>query len=209
MRDHSEHQHSQGPRHFRGPRGFDALTHADGGPRRHGPHPMGHHDGFARFGPGFGPGFGRRSRRGDVRAAVLVLLEEAPLNGYQLIQEVESRSNGAWRPSPGSMYPVLSQLEDEGLVIAVDQSGTRLFQLTEAGRAEVEKNRQGFGLPWETAAAAVSEPRFALMRSLKQLVIAVRSLREAASDEQVTAAADALNEARRKIYQILAEETPS
>jgi len=167
---------------------------------------MGHHDGFTRFGPGFGPGFGRRSRRGDVRAAVLVLLEEAPRNGYQLIQEIEARSNGAWRPSPGSIYPVLSQLEDEGLIVALEQAGGRLFQLTELGRGEVESKRQAFGLPWEAAAAAISEPRFALMRSLKQVVIAVRSLREAGTDEQVSAAAAALDEARRKIYKVLAED---
>ena len=204
MRNNTGHDHLPGSGHFR----FARAGGESGSPtarRRHGHHPMSHHEGFSRFGPGFGPGHGRRSRRGDVRAAVLILLEESPRNGYQLIQEIESRSSGAWRPSPGSIYPVLSQLEDEGLVVAAEQSSGRTFQLTDAGQREVEANRQRFGRPWETAAAAVSEPRFALMRSLKQVVIAVRLLRESGTDEQISSAADALTEARRKIYQILAD----
>jgi DNA-binding PadR family transcriptional regulator len=154
----------------------------------------------------FGAGWGRRSRRGDVRAAVIVLLEEGPRNGYQLIQEIETRSNGVWRPSPGSIYPVLSQLEDERLIEAAEGSSGRVFQLTSAGRAALEEQRSALGKPWEAAAAETSEPRFALMRATKQLIVAVRSLREAGTDQQVQLATDALSEARRKIYQLLAEE---
>jgi DNA-binding PadR family transcriptional regulator len=157
----------------------------------------------------FGSGWGRRSRRGDVRAAVVVLLEEGPRNGYQLIQEIETRSNGVWRPSPGSIYPVLSQLEDEGLIEMTESSSGRVFQLTAAGRAALEERRSAFGKPWEDAAAEGSEPRFALMRATKQVIVAVRSLREAGTDAQVEAATEALNEARRKIYQLLAEEPAS
>src|SRR4051794_25657413 len=123
----SGHRGGQHGRHGRGPRG--------------GPH----------FGPGpFGPGFGRgpRARRGDVRAALLVLLAEEPRNGYGLMQEIERRSSGAWRPSPGSVYPALQQLEDEELVRSEESDGRRVFALTDAGRAHVEENREAFGEPW-------------------------------------------------------------
>ena len=94
---------------------------------------------------------GRRQRRGDVRAAVLVLLEEEPRNGYQLIQELTERSNEAWRPSPGSIYPVLQQLEDEGLIEATAEGSGRTYALTEAGRALVAEQREQLGKPWESA----------------------------------------------------------
>src|SRR5919198_6152867 len=131
----------------------DALrAMSEGGRRRHhgsrGSH-SGHRGGF-RFGPGFpfgGPSFehGRRARRGDVRAAALVLLEEEPRNGYQLMQEIEQRSEGAWRPSPGSVYPALQQLEDEGLVRTLESDGRRLYELTDAGRSYVEERRAELG----------------------------------------------------------------
>src|SRR5881396_519230 len=83
-----------------------------------------------------GPGFGRRRRmrRGDVRAALLVLLAEEPRNGYGLMQEIERRSDGVWRPSPGSVYPALALLEDEGLVRTTEEDGRKVFTLTDAGR---------------------------------------------------------------------------
>ena len=81
----------------------------------------------------FGGGRGRR-RRGDVRAALLLLLAEEPRNGYQLMQAIEERSGGRWRPSPGSVYPTLAQLEDEGLIRATERDGTKLFEITDAGR---------------------------------------------------------------------------
>src|SRR4051794_2434042 len=106
-------------------------------------------------GPPWGPGgFGgpqgrrRRMRRGDVRAALLVLLSEQPFNGYGLMQEIERRSEGAWRPSPGSVYPALALLEDEGLVRAEDVEGRRLYALTDAGRAYVDEHRERLGEPW-------------------------------------------------------------
>ena len=84
---------------------------------------------WGRGGP-FGGGRGRgRKRRGDVRAALLLLLAEEARNGYQLMQTIEERSGGRWRPSPGSVYPALAQLEDEGLVRAVERDGTKLFEL--------------------------------------------------------------------------------
>src|SRR4051794_41553959 len=110
-----------------------------GRPRHH------HHHGPPPFGPWAGDvGFGRRRRagRGDVRAALLVLLAEEPRNGYGLMQEIESRSGGVWRPSPGSVYPALQQLEDEGLVRSVESGGRRQYELTDEGRAHVEEHRE-------------------------------------------------------------------
>ena len=92
--------------------------------------------GFGGFPPGGGPrGRGRKARRGDIRTAGLLLLAEEPRNGYQIMQEVEERSGGVWRPSPGSVYPALQQLEDEGLIRSQEADGRKLFALTEAGSA--------------------------------------------------------------------------
>src|SRR5450755_2885834 len=100
------------------------------------------------FGPGAGYGFpfggpggggrgrgrGRKARRGDIRTAALLLLAEEPRNGYQIMQEVEERSGGVWRPSPGSVYPALAQLEDEGLIRSEDSEGRKLLAITDEGR---------------------------------------------------------------------------
>src|SRR5579859_1816513 len=85
---------------------------------------------------------GPRARRGDVRAAVLALLAERPMHGYQIIQELESRTGGLWRVSPGSVYPTLQLLEDEGLIASQEVEGRRVFSLTESGQARVEAQRQ-------------------------------------------------------------------
>src|SRR5881275_2659676 len=114
--------------------GFGTRPHFGGGPHfSDGPHFGGR--------PHFGGGRGRR-RRGDVRVALLLLLAEEPRNGYQLMQEIEERSGGRWRPSPGSVYPTLAQLEDEGLIRATDRDGTRLFEITDAGRAHLEQRTE-------------------------------------------------------------------
>src|SRR5215204_6493642 len=111
--------------------------------------------GFGPFGRDFGMGpggwsrGGRRRRRGDVRAAILVLLDEEARNGYGLMQEIEERSDGEWRPSPGSVYPQLSALEDEGLIRSREDAGRKTFELTDEGRAYVEENREALGTPWE------------------------------------------------------------
>src|ERR687883_1414046 len=126
------------------------------------------------FGPPFGPHFGGphlrgRARRGDVRAALLVLLEEEPRNGYGLMQEIERRSEGAWRPSPGSVYPALQQLEDEGLVRAAESAGRREFELTDEGRAYVEEHREALGVPWEEAGGEVPQGILELRSLMMQL----------------------------------------
>jgi DNA-binding PadR family transcriptional regulator len=153
-------------------------------------------------GPMFGGGRGRR-RRGDVRAALLLLLAEEPLNGYQLMQAIEERSRGRWRPSPGSIYPTLSQLEDEKLIHATDFEGNKLYELTEAGRSHLEAHH-GHTPPWDDP----DEPRaFSDLRSqVGQLHVAAMQVAHAGREEQVARAAQALGDARRTIYRILAED---
>ena len=112
--------------------------------------------GFRDFGPR-GMRRGRRIRRGDVRAAILLLVEEEPRNGYQIMQELESRSGGVWRPSPGSVYPALQLLADEGLLRSEARDGGNVFELTETGKAHVDENRERFGSPWQQAGAGVPE----------------------------------------------------
>jgi DNA-binding PadR family transcriptional regulator len=181
--------------------------------------PRGRHrdrGGFA-FGPfGFGgpPGpfgrfpFGRgpKARRGDVRAAALLLLAEAPRNGYQLMQEIESRSNGAWRPSPGSMYPVLQQLEDEGLVRPEGPEGRRVFQLTDEGRAYVEEHTEELGSPWDAASDSVGDTARDFQHLSVQVLLAARQVAQMGSVRQVADAEKVLVDARRRLYRILAED---
>jgi DNA-binding PadR family transcriptional regulator len=161
-------------------------------------------------GPGFGGPRGRgrgrgRARRGDVRLAVLRLLAEEPRNGYQLMQAIEERSGGNWRPSPGSMYPTLSQLEDEGLVRTTQAEGRRAFEITDAGREDVEA-RAGEPDPW-TPADDRSENA---MAELGPLVIgigkAVWQVASVGTDEQRERALKLLHETRRGLYGILAED---
>src|SRR3954470_18345027 len=103
-----------------------------GGPWRGGPRgPWGGWGGWGAWGPPFGPGGGPRARRGNVRAAILALLVERPMHGYEMIQELEARTNGMWRPSAGSIYPTLQLLEDEGLVTSTESEGRRRFTLTD------------------------------------------------------------------------------
>ena len=161
-------------------------------------------------GPGFGGprggGRGRgRARRGDVRLAVLRLLADEPRNGYQLMQTIEERSGGNWRPSPGSMYPTLSQLEDEGLIRSVDEEGTRLFQITDAGREHLE-TRADEPDPW-TPTDGRSEHA---MAELGPLVIgigkAVWQVASVGTEQQRARALELLDETRRGLYRILAED---
>ena len=195
-----EHIHEERSQRDRGPRG-----------RGRGRSPGGHRGGpFGRgdemFRGGFPPRGGRRRMRGDVRAAVLVLLEETPRNGYQIIQELSERSNGAWRPSPGSVYPILQQLEDEKLVAVVASDSGRTFELTDAGRTLVAEQRETLGKPWETAAAGVNGAQADLMVTFKQVVMAVRQVGSAGTDVQRQKATAVLADARRAIYRILADD---
>ncbi len=171
-----------------------------------------------RFGPpgfGMGPGFGGgrgpmgrggrgrgRARRGDVRAAVLALLAERPMHGYEMIQELGERTGGVWTPSPGSVYPTLTLLEEEGLVTAEEVEGKRRFTLTDAGRSEFE-SREG-APPWETLGA---DPEvFALREVLGSTMAAVQQVFRAGTPAQQAKAVDLLTETRRKLYEILAAD---
>jgi len=156
-------------------------------------------------GPGFG-GRGRRMRRGNVRAAILLLLEEEPRNGYQIMQELESRSGGAWRPSPGSVYPALQLLADEGLVRSEAREGGNVFELTDAGRKHLDEHRERIGAPWEEAGAEVPEGVRVLGGVLAQVVNATRQVMQAGTVPQAKQASEILADARRALYRILAEE---
>jgi DNA-binding PadR family transcriptional regulator len=175
-------------------------------------------------GPGFGPpgtffargphgpgdiafGHRRRMRRGDVRAAILLLLEQEPRNGYQLMQELEERSGGAWRPSPGSVYPALQQLEDEGLVRSDETEGRKLFHLTDAGR-EAAEAIGAEGAPWDAASESVDSEVWDLFNVARQVGMAIFQIAQAGSPEQVAAAKEILSNARRSLYGILAEDDP-
>jgi DNA-binding PadR family transcriptional regulator len=165
--------------------------------------------GFRGFGPR-GMRRGRRIRRGDVRAAILLLVEEEPRNGYQIMQELETRSGGVWRPSPGSVYPALQLLADEGLLRSEARDGGNVFELTEAGKKHVDENRERLGSPWQQAGEGVPEGVRELGGLLAQVGIAVRQVMHAGNDSQVAAASKLLTETRRSLYRVLADdETPA
>jgi DNA-binding PadR family transcriptional regulator len=141
---------------------------------------------------------------------VLALLAEEPRNGYQLIQELSERTKGMWRPSPGSVYPTLQQLEDEGLVETdAGASGRRQFRLTEAGRAYAEEHADELAAPWQAFDQAVNDEAFELFNLMRQLGMAVGQLAHVASPGQVEQAKTILTEARRGLYRILAEDAPA
>ena len=158
-------------------------------------------------GPGWGPhrrGPGR-ARRGDVRLALLRLLAEEPRNGYQLMQAIEERSGGLWRPSPGSVYPTLAQLEDEGLIRSVDAEGARRFEITDAGREHLE-GRGDEPDPWEPAAEEANNPLAELGPLVIQIGKAVFQVASVGDQRQRDQAQELLAETRRGLYRILAEE---
>jgi len=161
------------------------------------------------FGPGFGPGFGRgpKARRGDVRAAILALLTEEPMHGYQIITELVERSGGVWRPSPGSVYPTLSALEDQGLVTADSSEGRRVFSLTPEGRSEAEAAGDG-PTPWEEAAGG-DRSVVDLMNLMVQVVKATKQVAQAGSPGQIRTVGEILTETRRRIYLVLADGDPA
>ena len=175
--------------------------------------------GFGGFGPGgFGPGFGfgpgrggrrggprggGRGRRGDVRAAILKLLTDRPMHGYEMIQEINERSQQLWKPSPGSVYPTLQLLVDEGLLVATETEGSKkLFELTDEGRAAAEKIETA---PWDEITEGADPGAVSLRAAVGQLMGAVAQSAHAASAEQQQRIVDIVNNARREIYGILGE----
>jgi DNA-binding PadR family transcriptional regulator len=164
-------------------------------------------------GPGFGPRHGRgrgrgRKRRGDVRAALLLAISEEPRNGYQLMQVIEERSDGRWRPSPGSVYPALAQLEDEGLIRSIERDDTKLFEITDAGREHLEQ-RGEHAPPWEFEDEPESESFEELMSLTRQIHLAAMQVAQAGDEAQLSRASQTLAETRRALYRILAEDPSS
>ena len=190
-------------------------------------HVRGHDAGHdVPFGPGFGPGFGRgfgpgfgfgpsprggrrgghgrRGRRGDIRAAILVLLAERPMHGYEMIQEIAERSQDLWRPSPGSVYPTLQLLVDEGLIVGTESEGSKkLFELTDAGRTAAEKVETP---PWDQITEGADPGHVNLRTATGQLFGAVAQSAQAATPEQQQRIIDIVNNARREIYTVLSED---
>jgi len=160
------------------------------------------------WGPGPWMGLLRRrlrARRGEVRHAILALLAEEPRNGYQIMQELEQRTRGMWRPSPGAMYPALQQLEDEGLIRVDTAGGGRVFHLTDRGRAEVDTHA-GDARPWDPAATGTVDGRAELMEAIQQLVAAAGQVGQAGTPAQIASAQQVVRDARRALYRILAED---
>ncbi|WP_136707941.1 PadR family transcriptional regulator [Agromyces sp. H66] len=178
------------------------------GPRRRGP-------GAGRAGAGlweameqlrdvFEQRVGTRMGRGDVRAAVLALLTERPMHGYQIIHEIEERSHGMWKPSPGSVYPTLQMLADEGLITAEESGGRKTYSLTDTGRAGTEGSAER-SAPWEMPGMRDAASATAIPKAGAQLAQAAAQVARSGSPEQVTEAVAVLDEARRKLYSILAQ----
>jgi len=178
---------------------------------------MRHHGGFGPFGHGHLPfpppgpwGFAGRGRgrgrrgRGNVRAAILALLAERPMHGYEMIQELENRTGGVWRPSPGSVYPTLQLLEDEDLIAGEEVDGRKRFALTDAGQAEAERHAQR--APWEEATEGIAPVAFGLRNAIFQVGEAAWTVASAGTEAQQTRALEVLTESRRRLYAILAED---
>jgi DNA-binding PadR family transcriptional regulator len=186
------------------------MTHHGGGPCGRGAVHALHraherHGGWG--GPPFAGGFrrGRKARRGDVRTAVLLLLAEEPRNGYAIMQALEERSGGAWRPSAGSIYPALQLLEDEGLIRSEELDGRKLLHLTDAGRRLVEERPQDQPAPWDELAGDVSDDARALMKVAREVMIAAAQVMQTGSEAQRAEARRLLVSLRRDLYRILAE----
>jgi DNA-binding PadR family transcriptional regulator len=193
--------------HGRGPGGrgrsrFPGMPGFPGGP--------GFARGFGDFGPWMGgpkPMRGPRVRRGNVRAAAIALLAEEPMNGYQIIQEIGERSGGVWRPSPGSIYPALQQMEDEGLIRAeVGEGGRRAYELTDEGRAYAAAHQEELRAPWDVVAGSVGSEAIKMRRLLHQVLAAAIQVAEAGSMSQVEQAHQILADTRRRLYGILAAD---
>jgi DNA-binding PadR family transcriptional regulator len=158
--------------------------------------------------PGQGHGGGRRAasygggvRRGEVRGLLLAALLEGPAHGYELMGWLEERSGGRWRPSPGSVYPLLQLFEDEGLAEGREQGGRKIFALTEAGRAQADRGRVR-----DLAAGPAAGPQHQQLRAeVQQLHSAARQVGTSGNPAQVEQAVAVVRAARQALYRLLAE----
>jgi len=153
--------------------------------------------------PGWGPGpwAGGRRRRGDIRAAILTALLDGPAHGYELMGRLEERSGGLWRPSPGSVYPTLQMLEEQGLVAGRDEDGKRVYDLTEEGRSAAQESKERD--PWP---GPDTGSRRDLGDAMRTFALAFRQVAVAGDDAQIQAAVDIVTEARQRLYRLLAGE---
>jgi DNA-binding PadR family transcriptional regulator len=192
----------------------------DFGDRKHGGHSGGPHRGGGQWGGHWGGGFAGpragwwpgtpspvnpKASRGDVRAAILALLQEGPRNGYQIMSDIAERSGGAWRPSPGAVYPALSQLADEGLIEDEKSGGRRIFSLTDAGREYVAANPEMARGAWESTEQQEAWQVPGLFAEAARLGSGIVQLAHAGTPAQVQAAEQLLERTRRELYRILAE----
>jgi DNA-binding PadR family transcriptional regulator len=202
------------PREHRG--GYRMRMRMRGGPGG-GPGPWGGGPfEFGMRGGPFGPpkfgGRGPRVRRGDVRAAILDLLAEGePWNGYQIIQEIGARTQGVWRPSAGSVYPALQQLEDEALIKdqgseAAGEDRRRMYTLTEEGQAYVTEHADELKASWDAVTGSVNDAEVQLRHTIHQVMVAVSQVAQAGSAAQVQQAGKILADTRRALYRILATD---
>jgi len=159
-----------------------------------------------RGGP-FGGGRGRR-RRGDVRTALLMLLAEEPRNGYQLMQTIEERSDGRWRPSPGSVYPTLAQLEDEGLIRGVERDGAKLFEITDQGRERLSESKVD-PAPWAEEEDTDAPDLHRMAGLIIQIGKAAWQVAQEGDERQTEQAFQTLADTRRALYRILAQDSPT
>jgi DNA-binding HxlR family transcriptional regulator len=148
---------------------------------------------------------GPRMARGDVRAAVLALLAEKPMHGYQIIHEIEERSGGSWKPSPGSVYPTLQLLADEGLISAKESNGRKTYSLTDEGKKLADAASE-HSAPWEAGGSSNNGRPAALAKAGIALAQAAAQVGRSGNHEQVDQAVAVLDEARRKLYSILAQD---
>lgn len=148
---------------------------------------------------------GTRKGRGDVRAAVLALLAEKKMHGYQIIHEIEDRSGGTWKPSPGSVYPTLQLLADEGLIRAEPSNGRKTYSITDEGR-EIADAAADRPAPWEEPESRQHAWTAALPKAGITLAQAIAQVGHSGSPAQVTEAVAVLDDARRKLFSILAQD---
>jgi DNA-binding PadR family transcriptional regulator len=128
-----------------------------------------------------------RAERGEIRYLVLDAIKERPRHGYEVIQHIEERAGGTYRPSPGVIYPTLQMLEELGHANVVDQAGRKAYAITDAGRTELEQNQRSVDdfyrrfddEPWESYAEDLAE----VMRRVGRLV---KTFRHAARNSRLT-----------------------
>jgi DNA-binding PadR family transcriptional regulator len=197
------------PAWLRGRRRGEGRRHGDGSGGGRGGGRREHRHVHGGFGPGSTGSLRGRSRagRGDVRAAIISLLSEEPRNGYQIIQEIGQRTGGLWRVSSGSVYPAISQLQDEGLIEPADGNGRKLFTLTQAGRAHAGRNAGQLARLWDLGAGDASLGEFLQYRELLgQLAAATRQVNDVGTQAQREEAKRVLIRARQSLYKLLAAD---